>query len=104
MATIDLTSANFQKEISTQGLVMIDFWASWCGPCMMQAPIVEELSDQTPNVKFCKVNVDEEPELAAEYKVRSIPTLVFLKGGEPVEMVVGLHDKEALLSIIERNM
>ncbi len=96
----ELTSANFAAE-TAQGLTVVDFWASWCGPCRMLSPIVEELAGEMPEVNFAKVNVDDEPDLANRFGINAIPTLVFLKGGAQVAQSVGLKTKEELRSQIE---
>lgn len=96
MSVIELTKNNFDEEVLAAKVpVVIDFWASWCGPCQMQAPIVDELAEELgDSVKFCKVNVDEQPELAMNYQIASIPTLVFMKYGLFQNRVVGLSSKE----------
>jgi len=102
MAIYDLTSENFEQETAAAKLAVVDFWAAWCGPCKMQSPIIDELSEEMTDVKFCKVNVDEQGALSGQYKIRSIPTIVFFKDGKPVEQSVGLRGKEELRAIIER--
>lgn len=96
MAVTVLTEANFEEEALKSELpVLIDFWASWCGPCRMVSPIVDELSDELAgSVKVCKVNVDEQSGLAAKYGVMSIPTLLFMKNGEVAATSVGARPKE----------
>ena len=96
----ELTSADFEAE-TAQGLTVVDFWASWCGPCRLLSPIVEELAGEMTDVNFAKVNVDDEPDLANQYGINAIPTLVILKGGAQVAQSVGLKTKEELRSLIE---
>lgn len=93
---IELTKDNFQASIA-EGVTLVDFWAPWCGPCKMQLPIVEELSKELEGTaKIGKINVDNEPELASQFGVMSIPTLILFKDGQPVDKMVGLQSKEAL--------
>ena len=89
---------NYEKEIKDKGIVIVDFYATWCGPCMMLSPILEELSKE---YKVCKINVDEEQELAMEYGIMSIPTLVMFKNGEKVKTSVGFFSKSELEKIID---
>lgn len=97
-----LTKDNFENEVlNEQKLTVVDFWASWCGPCMMLKPIFEELSGEMPDVKFCKADVDEERDLAIEYGVESIPTLLLFKNGELVDTLVGYRDKQTLRAELE---
>ncbi|CAI3321300.1 thioredoxin [Enterococcus cecorum] len=99
----EITDATFSQEIS-EGLVLVDFWAPWCGPCRMQAPILDQLSqkyDET-ELKITKLNVDDNPQTAASFGVMSIPTLLFFKDGELVEKRVGVQPKPALEEIIEK--
>ena len=103
MSEIIITKDNFDDEVRNyKGMpVLIDFWASWCGPCMMLAPIVEEIAEEYGGkVKVCKVNVDDQPELAAAFRVESIPLLVVVKDGAIVNQAVGLRPKEEILKIL----
>jgi len=97
-ALLTLNKDNFQSEISAATVpVIVDFWAEWCGPCRMLTPILEQLAaEKGAAVKIAKVNVDENPELAAQYSVRSIPMLLFIKNGEVKDTVVGVQSKDAL--------
>ena len=102
MAEITVTNDNFQNEIMDSDLpVLIDFWASWCGPCKMVAPIVEEIAEEYDGViKVGKVNVDEEPFLAAQFGVVSIPTLIVIKDGRQVNSAVGYRTKEDIIKLL----
>jgi thioredoxin 1 len=97
-APTDTTDATFENDVITNDIpVLVDFWAPWCGPCRMVAPIVEELSDEYDGkVKFVKLNTDENPQIAGKYGIRSIPTLLVFKGGEPVSQIVGFRPKSDL--------
>lgn len=101
MAVIDLSNENFESEVEkANGLVLVDFWAAWCGPCKMLAPIVHEVADECESVKVCKVNVDDEQELAAKFGVMSIPTLILFKNGNIVNKMIGVQPKVAILEMI----
>ena len=92
---IELTSTNFE-EVTKEGVSMVDFWAPWCGPCRMIAPVIEELAaDFEGKANICKVNTDEEQDLAVKYGIRSIPTILFMKNGEVVDQMVGASSKQA---------
>ena len=100
MATA-LTKETFNQTIEN-GVTLVDFWAPWCGPCKMQLPIVEELSTElSGKANIAKINVDEEPEIASQFGVMSIPTLILFKDGQPVDKMVGLQSKDALKNKIE---
>lgn len=97
MAVIKVDYSNFKEIVSeSKGTVILDFWAEWCGPCMMIAPLVAELSEKHPEITFCKVNVDDEPAIAAAYGIVSIPTLIKFKGGKEADRSVG-YAGEAML-------
>lgn len=102
MSIINLTKNSYHNEVmETEKVVVIDFWATWCGPCKMMAPVVEEVAKDYPDVKVCKVNVDEEPELSNAFKIVSIPTIVVIKNGEIIDSVVGYRPKEDIEKIIK---
>ena len=102
---INLTKDNFKTEVEEfKSLVAIDLWASWCGPCRMMAPVFEEVAKEFPNVKFCKINVDEEPELTRTFNVTSIPTIALVKDNTFVDLLVGYVKKEKLKEFIEANI
>jgi thioredoxin 1 len=98
MATVKVDNSNFKSDVLDSSIpVVVDFWAEWCGPCKMIAPSLEEIAlEMNGSVKITKLNIDENPDLAAQYGVRSIPTLVLFKGGEPASMQVGAKPKSAL--------
>ena len=103
MSEIILTKANFEEEVlNADGKVLVDFLASWCGPCKMIAPVIEELAEELDGrVKVGKVNVDEEAELSIQYQVMSIPTILIFENGKVVGKSVGYSDKEELLELLE---
>ena len=97
MATVTADQSNFADTVlKSEKPVVVDFWAEWCGPCKQIAPALEEISNEQPGVTIAKVNIDENPELAAQYGVRSIPTLIAFKNGEPADMKVGAVPKSSL--------
>jgi len=101
MAEIKLTKENFENEVAKSDKpVLIDFWASWCGPCRMISPIIAEIAEEKPDIKVCKVNVDEEPELAAAFNVSSIPMLAVVKDGKLANTAVGYMPKEKVLELL----
>ncbi len=93
---IDLTPENFESTVNS-GVSLVDFWAPWCGPCRMIAPVIEELAvDFEGKANICKVNTDEQQDLAVKYGIRSIPTIIFMKDGEVVDQMIGATSKQAL--------
>ncbi len=101
MAHVTLTKDNFVEEVlRSEQTVLVDFWASWCGPCMALAPTIDEIAGEQTVVKVGKVNVDDEPELARQYRIMSIPTLMVFKGGEPVRREVGGKSKKEILEMV----
>lgn len=98
-----VTAGNFEEEVTnSSGLTVVDFWADWCGPCKMLAPVMEELSREMTDVKFCKVNVDEEMSVAMAFRVASIPTLAFFRDGKYIDQAVGYQPKEVVKERIEQ--
>ncbi len=102
MAVIHLTKDNFKEEVLDSKIpVFIDFWATWCGPCQMVGPVVEEMAEEVTDAKICKVNVDEQPELARQYHVMSIPMFFVFKDGKVVKRDMGAKPKEELLEMLK---
>ncbi len=101
MAVMHVTKENFETEVlQSEKPVLVDFWAGWCGPCKMVAPVLEEIADEVADVKITKVNVDEQTELAQKFQVMSIPTMVLIKEGKVVDTTVGAQQKEDLVRFI----
>lgn len=101
MAEVTVTNENFQSEvIESDKPVLIDFWASWCGPCKMLSPVISEIAEEHPEIKVCKVNVDEENALAMQHNIMSIPCLVVYKDGKISATTVGYQPKENILALI----
>ena len=105
MAIVNVSDTSFKNDVESTGTVLVDFWAPWCGPCKMIAPVLEELDKEIgSNLKIAKVNVDDNPESAGRYGVMSIPTLILFKDGKPVDKVVGFQSKDALKSVVSRHL
>ena len=101
MSAMQITKENFEAEvIKSDKPVLLDFWAEWCGPCRMVGPVVEEIANETTTAKVGKVNVDEQPELAAAFKVMSIPTLIVMKDGKVVNTIVGARPKADIVKML----
>lgn len=101
MAALHITNENFDQEVlKSDKPVLLDFWAGWCGPCMMLAPVIEELADEATDAKICKINVDEQPDLAMQFHVANIPMLVVMKDGKVVSKDVGVKNKGELLEML----
>ena len=101
MATVTVTKQNFEKEVlQSEQPVLLDFWAPWCGPCRMVSPVIDEIAKERPDIKVCKVNVDEENELAGRFGVMSIPTLVVMKDGAIINKSMGARPKNAILAML----
>ena len=97
-----ITPETFESEVlNSSEPVLVDFFATWCGPCKMLSPIVDQLADEHPEVKFCKLDVDQNPDIAASFQVMSIPTLILFKGGAAASKVIGLQTKAALEDFIK---
>ena len=102
MAAIEITKENYEAEVlQSDKPVLLDFWASWCGPCQMLSPIVDEVAAEAGNVKVGKVNVDEEPALAAKFGVMSIPTLLVFEKGKVVKQSIGYIEKDEVMALIQ---
>ena len=103
MEVIELTSENFEAEVlRADRLVIVDFWASWCTPCRMLAPILEEIAAEHPDIKVYKINVDEAQDIAEKYGVMSLPILIFFENGEAVDESIGLVSKEQIISLLPK--
>ena len=102
MSVININKDNFEAEVmKSDKPVLLDFWASWCGPCRMVSPIVDEIAEENPDIKVGKINVDEQPELAGAFQIQSIPTLVAIKNGRIADVEVGARDKKSILAMVK---
>lgn len=100
MAVLEITAENFEKEVlSSKVPVLVDFWATWCGPCQMQGPVIEQAAEEFPHIKVGKLNVDEQCELSHKYGVMSIPTLILFKDGQVAQKAVGFHSIEEIAKL-----
>ena len=100
---VQVNESNFAKEVQeSKGLTLVDFWAPWCGPCRILGPMIAEIAEEEKDVKVAKVNVDEDPSLAAMFGIRGIPTVILFKDGKPVEQIVGLRAKQDFLAMIDK--
>ena len=102
MAIVNITNANFKEEVlDSDKKVLVDFWAPWCGPCRMVSPIVDEIAEENAAIKVAKINIDEQPQLASQYGVMSIPTLLVFENGDVIEKAVGARNKSFIVQMLE---
>ncbi|MCC4486649.1 thioredoxin [Limosilactobacillus reuteri] len=101
MAVNVTTDQTFEQDTAT-GVDLIDFWATWCGPCRMQSPVVDALSDKMPDIKFFKMDVDQNPETAQKFRIMSIPTLMVKKDGKVVDQIIGYHSEDQLKQVLQQ--
>ncbi|MCH4157521.1 MAG: thioredoxin [Acidaminococcaceae bacterium] len=101
--SLQVTEATFQEEVlAVPGPVLVDFWAPWCGPCRMLGPVIEEVAGEVKEAKICKVNVDDNPDLAGKYQINAIPALMVFKGGKVVASALGVQSKATILEMLKK--
>lgn len=102
MSVIKLTSKNYEEEVmQSKKPILIDFWAAWCGPCKMMSPVIDQIAQENEDIKVCKVNIDEEKELAEQFQIMSIPTIVAIKSAKIVNTSVGVAQKEEIINMLK---
>lgn len=102
MAVVHVTNETFTQEVlQAQGKVLVDFWASWCGPCRMLGPVIDQIGGEVTDAKVCKIDVDANQDLASQYQVETIPTLIVFEGGKEIKRSVGVQPKPAILAMLK---
>ena len=102
MSVIKLTSENFENEVlNSEKIILVDFYADWCGPCKMMSPVIDEIAEEKNNIKVCKLNVDDAQDIAVKYNVMSIPTIIILKNGQGIKRFIGVTSKDNILNALD---